>query len=229
MSRPGLQHSLSEEEFDRLADFLGKSTSERAMNIEMLDGFFCALLVGPETVPPSEYLPVVFGDTTGESWAFDSMEEANEILALLMRHWNAIASVLQNGKPHLPVLLADAEGVERGNDWAEGFMRGIGCRGRSWAELIQDEEHGGCLIPMMLLAFEHDEDPKLRAGPFTSEKRTEILAHMAAGVVLAYRYFLPRRQRTANASPTQRHSVHIGRNDPCPCGSGKKYKRCCCN
>ena len=21
--------------------------------------------------------------------------------------------------------------------------------------------------------------------------------------------------------------VRIGRNDPCPCGSGKKYKRCC--
>ena len=23
------------------------------------------------------------------------------------------------------------------------------------------------------------------------------------------------------------HSDHIGRNDPCPCGSGKKYKNCC--
>ena len=22
-------------------------------------------------------------------------------------------------------------------------------------------------------------------------------------------------------------SVKVGRNDPCPCGSGKKYKRCC--
>jgi hypothetical protein len=21
--------------------------------------------------------------------------------------------------------------------------------------------------------------------------------------------------------------VSVGRNDPCPCGSGKKYKRCC--
>ena len=23
------------------------------------------------------------------------------------------------------------------------------------------------------------------------------------------------------------HSDKIGRNDPCPCGSGKKYKNCC--
>jgi uncharacterized protein YecA (UPF0149 family) len=24
-----------------------------------------------------------------------------------------------------------------------------------------------------------------------------------------------------------REQVRVGRNDPCPCGSGKKYKKCC--
>ncbi len=27
-------------------------------------------------------------------------------------------------------------------------------------------------------------------------------------------------------TPLPRHVAQIGRNDPCPCGSGKKYKRC---
>ena len=27
--------------------------------------------------------------------------------------------------------------------------------------------------------------------------------------------------------PVRRESAKIGRNDPCPCGSGKKYKMCC--
>ena len=27
--------------------------------------------------------------------------------------------------------------------------------------------------------------------------------------------------------PTRRKQPKIGRNDPCPCGSGKKYKKCC--
>jgi len=27
--------------------------------------------------------------------------------------------------------------------------------------------------------------------------------------------------------PIERESPKIGRNDPCPCGSGKKYKKCC--
>ncbi|MGD2117775.1 MAG: YchJ family protein [Chromatiales bacterium] len=26
---------------------------------------------------------------------------------------------------------------------------------------------------------------------------------------------------------TVRHEAKVGRNDPCPCGSGKKYKKCC--
>jgi uncharacterized protein YecA (UPF0149 family) len=30
-----------------------------------------------------------------------------------------------------------------------------------------------------------------------------------------------------NRTPYQREAPKIGRNDPCPCGSGKKYKRCC--
>ena len=28
-------------------------------------------------------------------------------------------------------------------------------------------------------------------------------------------------------TPTRRESPKVGRNDPCPCGSGKKYKKCC--
>jgi hypothetical protein len=32
-----------------------------------------------------------------------------------------------------------------------------------------------------------------------------------------------------HAHPPQRlGAIRIGRNDPCPCGSGKKYKHCCC-
>ena len=29
------------------------------------------------------------------------------------------------------------------------------------------------------------------------------------------------------AKPVTNSSAKAGRNDPCPCGSGKKYKKCC--
>jgi preprotein translocase subunit SecA len=33
-------------------------------------------------------------------------------------------------------------------------------------------------------------------------------------------------KETAEHKPFVRGSEKIGRNDPCPCGSGKKYKQC---
>jgi yecA family protein len=49
---------LKEAELDRLAEFL--RGCKGAMNIEEVDGFFAALIAGPEVVAPSEYLPHVF-------------------------------------------------------------------------------------------------------------------------------------------------------------------------
>ena len=31
----------------------------------------------------------------------------------------------------------------------------------------------------------------------------------------------------SSKKPVQRAEEKVGRNDPCPCGSGKKYKKCC--
>ncbi len=33
--------------------------------------------------------------------------------------------------------------------------------------------------------------------------------------------------KLANSTPIRREAPKVGRNDPCPCGSGKKYKKCC--
>jgi uncharacterized protein len=215
---------LTEPELDRLGEFL--RNCKGAMNIEEVDGLFAALIAGPELVPPSEYLPEVFGgDMTN---VFTGIDEANDILGLIMRHWNGIANTLHKGDVYLPVLLEDAEGVCKGNDWAHGFIRGTEMRKAGWAELLADEEHGGCMIPVMILYHEHDPDPELRPGPISPEQREEIIVLMAAGIVRAYRYFR-QHHHAASAEKVASHDApgKIGRNDPCPCGSGKKYKRCC--
>jgi len=108
-------------------------------------------------------------------------------------------------------------------------MRGMHMRHDGWAELMDDEEHGGCLVPIMMLFHEHDEDPKMRPKPISPEKRENIKAHMAAVLVQAYRYFRAQRQISPGAQATElrRSTPKVGRNNPCPCGSGKKYKNCC--
>ena len=216
---------LPETEFNRLGGFL--KNCKGAMNIEEVDGFFAALIAGPEAVLPSEYLPEVFGGAMSN--VFAEIDEANEILGLMMCHWNVIANTLHNGDVYLPVVLEDEHGVCQGNDWARGFMRGMEMRKAGWGELLADEELGGCMVPVMILYHEHDEDPELRPGPISPEKREEIIVQMAAGIVRAYRFFRHNPASVGRADYAEPHGTpcKIGRNDPCPCGSGKKYKRCC--
>jgi uncharacterized protein len=220
---------LTDEEFERLQSFLDNAGGE-AMNLEAVDGYFAALICGPLLVSMSEALPNVLGDQI----AFDNKQQADEMLGLLMRHWNTIASelrrTLREDHVYLPVLLEDSTGVVRGNDWAAGFLRGMQGRPGSWSALLNSEEEGGCLLPMMMLAHEEDPDPEMRPPPMDNEKRKEVVASMIAGLTLAYRYFEPERRldlRSAANEPLRRRAPKIGRNDPCPCGSGRKYKHCC--
>ncbi|PSH02782.1 MAG: YecA family protein [Acidobacteria bacterium] len=217
---------LTDAELDRLDDFLANCKDGDAMNLEELDGFFAALIAGAETVMPSEYYPEVFGGDFADTCVFNSLEEVNEILGLLMRHWNTIAGALFNGEPRIPLLATDEDGVAHGNDWAIGFMRGMDMRHDSWAELVNDEEHGGWLLPMLILYHEHDEDPEMRPEPISPEQREKIIVGMGAGLMKAYEYFRARRERNAAVAGTELRQK-TGRNDPCPCGSGKKYKKCC--
>lgn len=230
MSSAPQDQPLTDDELDRLADFLER-IGPPAMNLETLDGFFAALISGPDMVMPSEYLPHIWG----EDFVFDNNEQANDSFELLMRHWNTISSELLRTRtePHvyLPVLLEDEAGIAKGNDWAKGFMRGMQLRAPSWRELIESEEHGGPMVIIMLLAHEHDPDPQMRPPPVPPEKREDLLIELAAGLVHIYRYFEPHRRSLARTpqllQQRRREGPKVGRNDPCPCGSGRKYKNCC--
>src|SRR5665811_286371 len=92
---------LTDAEFDRLSEILERFGNKHSMNLEQLDGFFAALISGPELVPPSKYLPMIWGDRT----VFEDTSTAQEFLSLIMRHWNAVADILNSGEVYLPCLL----------------------------------------------------------------------------------------------------------------------------
>jgi uncharacterized protein len=220
---------LTDAELDRLGDFLKSCKGGKAMNLEELDGFFSALIAGPEPVMLSEYNREVFGGEMSEVVEFSGLDEAQEILNLMMRHRNKIASTLYKGEIYVPMIFEDEKGELHGNDWARGFMRGMRMRHDAWSELINDEQDGGCLVPIMMLFHEHDEDPEMRSDPITPKNREQVIAFMAAGLMNAYEYFRKEREvdLSVDAPEIRRNAAKIGRNDPCPCGSGKKYKKCC--
>ncbi len=175
------------------------------------------------------------GDTTCGNWT-KSDEERRRIGhcgSLIMRHWNVIADTLHSGDIFLPLLLEDKNGISSANDWAKGFLRGMELRKTEWAALLDDEKHGGWLVPIFALAQEHNPDPEMRPykGAISAEQREKLIVGAAAAVTGIYRYFeatrFVERQPFDNVTTFRRTAPKIGRNDPCPCGSGKKFKQCC--
>jgi uncharacterized protein len=115
------------------------------------------------------------------------------------------------------------------NDWAQGFYQGMRLSGEGWDQLLRDDMQGGWIIPILALMHEHDPDPEMRPGIIDEERRQQMIAWMVAGLKKIHGHFAPQRRATAQeAAATYRRGVpKIGRNDPCPCGSGRKYKQCC--
>jgi uncharacterized protein len=193
--RPFANHRpLTEAEFDRLEAFLGAVKNRQAMSLEEMDGFFVALVCGPEAVLPGEYLPLVWG---GEP-SFESIEEAQEGINLVMRHWNTIAGTLYKGEVYIPLLMEGEDGIASGNDWSKGFLCGMDLRHDAWGALVNDDQHGGSLVPILALAHEHDPGSTMRPKPIAPKQREKLLAHLTAGIALIYRYF--RQGRTVHAA-----------------------------
>src|SRR4051812_23738566 len=103
---------LADPEYDHLAGALDRFYGEGAMNLEQLDGFFAALICGPDAVSPSEYLPEIWGGDMADEEAFSSRPQLKDFLDLVMRHWSAITDTLQSGDVHLPLLLEDENGCQ---------------------------------------------------------------------------------------------------------------------
>jgi uncharacterized protein len=212
---------LTEAQIDQLEEFF--DSTESAMSLEQVDGFFCALISGPDFIPPSEYLPYLFGEEMPD---IGPGTQASKIIGLLFQHWDHIAETLLRDEVYYPILFEDETGKCQANEWADGYMLGVKLQLDSWSELMLDEKKNGHMIPVMALHFERDDDPEFRSGPIADKEREDIIARMIAAILEIYRYFAPARIQGAVLQPVHQGHSTIGRNDPCYCGSGKKYKHC---
>jgi len=225
---------LSATELQALDDFLaGPATDECGMDLSTMEGFFAALALGPRMVPPSEWLPWVWDAVIGEvSPEFADEVEAGRMLSLVLRRYNAVVgSLLANPAGFRPL-------YERGDEWGtmewcEGFLLGTTLDEDEWERLRAAQPEW--LAPFDRLGsevgidqiMEDDDAERWIAGIVPA--LAQIHAHWAeARAVQPGR--VPDAGYTADDTPlgpAVRTTPKVGRNDPCPCGSGKKYKKCC--
>jgi len=213
---------LTEEGLERLDRFLISQEDDDVMMVPELDGFLTGLLVCPEMILPSEWLPVVWG---GDGPVFEDQNEANEILGLIMALYNDITSRLADPETYEPLIEEDIDGTFLWEFWAEGFGKAIALRPWAWStfkdrpEDDQAADAFGMLVALATIARATDEDPDLYNQ--LDEQVSYEAPQMIATCVLELH-----NDRLSNHQLKPRNEK-VGRNDPCPCGSGKKYKKCC--
>ncbi len=207
---------------------------ESVMLLEELDGFVAGIVVCPEMIPPSEWLPVVWGiEDDEEAGVFETLDHANRVLALVMGHYNHIARSMSDGsRDYSPLITEDRRtGEILWELWIEGFERAAKLRPTAWLPLLDaDLEVSEAMRGLLTLA-----DVASGSEHVTQLQRRELepKGHKLIGpwVVAINEWRMENFASAGKASlqtpPTHSPFSKVGRNDPCPCRSGKKYKKCC--
>ena len=223
LALPAQSAPLSEEEFNRLEDLLASDIfSGEAMALDELQGFLCAIVSGPELIPPSEWLPAALG----ESMRYESEAQAQQVMDLVMRFYNQIVQALNADQGFDFVLYRPDEAAEYDYEtWCLGYLDGVEFSPVAWEDAGDADEVDELLFPLVALAGELPAQSVRRMKPGELERLlTACREDFGAIVCGIHQYWLAIR---AKPTTIRRAESKTGRNDPCPCGSGKKFKQCC--
>lgn len=225
---PGLSRHLKQLDNELLA--LGEET----MLIEELDGFIAGLLVCPDLIKPSEWLPIIWGqDSDDPQLTFDNLDHINRVLGLIMQHYDTVArTLMERPDRYSPLFAVD----ERNGDilwelWIEGFDKAVKLRPAPWQELLNTDADTATAMRGMLTLIDVARGDERVAAQDRNDLTTTAPDNIPRWITTLNAWRLANHQPMQGTAPMPCPSFtspkKIGRNDPCPCGSGKKHKRCC--
>lgn len=204
---------------------------DEAMSVVELQGLFCAIASGPEDVEQARWLPFALGERP----AYESPEQQERVAALLRRYYEDTVQALDDGEPLRLVLAnqSDEALAESYEAWAGAYLDGMELSENEWFDYADTDEEADFLVTHLRpidvlggLAAEEAEDlgePWPPEGVTDEELVAEAQEQLAASALALYRFWRAKQP----PATIRRDGAKIGRNDPCPCGSGKKYKQCC--
>jgi len=202
-----------------------------------LDGYLTGVIVTPQT-PPIRLHKWVAGLWSEDETIFDDTAVMRAVLDPVIERHNAITAEIDRSLDRLEAeKICDYQPLFRVDDgkpghdsvrlWARGFWKAMALAPDTWSALVEGERSQRLIHPFTGF-FEPDGHP-----PFDVDKPdnlNEILDEDAALIpqtILVLRKLARMRFAKQSAPVDIPRPGKIGRNDPCPCGSGAKYKRCC--
>ncbi len=197
------------------------ANDDSIFEVSELDGFFAALACAPDLIPPSRWMPAIWGgDEASPEW--QTLEDARAFSEMVMTLYNEVVLSFTENVFEALFLEREVEGATYTivDEWCAGFLRGLGL----WGHLVTADqaELEECLQPLALFATEQgfESQESMQDADIALEQM-----RIEPSVRRLYRHFAARRNQARH--PFVRNTPKVGRNDPCPCGSGKKYKHCC--
>lgn len=222
---------------------------EARLSPEWVDGYLAAVLAGPRAVSVDEWLPALTGELFARVFA-DPSDERFARGALAAR-WRELAAQLD---PEM--LLEDPETIRlepwllqfdetdhadfvaggfgtadeardqlrSGVAWSRGFRSALADFAADWAAPADLDPDELTRYQAALSRIDALRQPGAGSdcGPDATATRDELIDDACLAVQDLRRWWVAHAPK-----PTTRRAVpQPGRNEPCPCGSGRKFKRC---
>ncbi|SEN21690.1 uncharacterized protein SAMN04488077_113109 [Roseovarius tolerans] len=225
---------LTDDELDQLDALLLSLPNDDGMLLSELDGFCAGLIVCPEMIMPGEWLPCVWGNSAAQ---FETAEDVQRLTDLIMRHYNDVAQSLTPPEMEYGPLYDEDKrtGEILWESWCSGFERAMRLRPDTWIHIVgSGDEEAAASVNMMLALYNIAEGksdlPKSSVKSLT-EEAPELIPTLVLNLNTWTKSGVASEPFPARAAAKQPHApfqgTKVGRNAPCPCGSGRKYKRCC--
>lgn len=230
-------------DLDALHAFLSApERPEGTLTLDELHGLLFAVAGSPETIPPSVVLSAVFH---GRSPEFDTEDQVSTVIGSFMALYNQVNAQVVGRTPRLPPHVRFREEPMDNFDaeapvaaWARGFERGLQVVQDKWTEWLPEElfdTYSAAILPLTLFASSeraerfrtdfHEDGTSLEQVAEQSVRMfteaMEAYAHLGRSIHEA------RFEQETGPARSRAAGTRVRRNDPCPCGSGKKHKRCC--
>ncbi len=128
---------------------LSDLSPDECMMLSDLDGFLTGIVVGPELIPPSEWLPVIWG---GDEPEFESVEQMQTIIGTIMGRYNEIAAAVPTDPATFePIFWEGPNGTVIVTDWAAGFLDAVALRRKAWEPLFNHRRAKTLIQPLLIL------------------------------------------------------------------------------
>lgn len=206
------------------------------MGFREVQGFIFAMVGSPQPVPPNRWVKGIFGN----NFKFANEQQDKDIHRILFNMVDMTVRQIEMGLDIIPVecRAKTPEDKEFGELrlWSRGYGEGNAILVNFWEEIFShqamkeaEESWTACTILLSVWAQPETllDRSRQEGGPDVNKMLSAVpsVARELAGLLVD----IDKRWKAVSEKPETvvNEGGKTGRNDPCPCGSSKKYKKCC--